>query len=56
MEVSWLWKQFQDKGVHQKTLTKKTPGFFWFLLPGQDFNILDIFYKIQTQTDDRLSH
>ena len=31
--------------LHQKTLRKKAPGFFWFLVG--DFNISGLFYKTQ---------
>ena len=51
LEVSWMWKEFQDEVVHQKTLTKKAPGFFgsWSeLLIFQTY-----FSKSKTQTDDR---
>ena len=43
LEVSWLWKEFQDEVVHQKTLTKKAPDLFWFLFVY--FNISDIFLQ-----------
>ena len=40
-----LVEKFQELVVHQKPLTNKAPGFFWFLVGA--FNISDIFYKIQ---------
>ena len=43
--MSCLWKQFQGETLHQKTLTKKALDCFWFQVG--DFNISDIFYKIQ---------
>ena len=42
-EADKLWKEFQDKVVQEKTLTKNT-SVFWFLVGA--FNISDIFYKI----------
>ena len=43
--MSCLWKQFPDAIVHQKTLAKKAPIFFWFQVG--DLNISDSFYKPQ---------
>ena len=43
--MSCLWKQFPDEMVHQKTLAKKAPIFFWFQV--WDLTILGSFYKSQ---------
>ena len=43
--MSCLWKQFPDEMIHQKTLEKKAPIFFWFKFG--DRKIWDIFYKCQ---------
>ena len=43
VDMSCLWKHFQDKMLHQNTIAKR--HFFGFQI--KDFIIQDIFYKIQ---------
>ena len=38
--------------LQKKTFTKKAPNFFWILV--QDFNISDIFYKIQNLKKEKM--
>ena len=40
-----LWKEVQDKMVHEKTFAKKALTLFWF--PVKDIKISDNFYNIQ---------
>ena len=43
--MSCLWNEFEDEILHKKTFTKKAPDIFCMQV--QDFNVSDIFYKIQ---------
>ena len=45
LPVPCLWLEFQDKMWHKKTFTKTAHNIFCIHV--QDFNMSDIFYKIQ---------
>ena len=49
---SCLWLQFQYEMSHKKTFTKKATVFFGFQV--WDFNISNIFYKIQNHKNEQL--